>query len=461
MRFYPVRSGGVPKGLPSTSPDAPINGLPPELLLNIFRESLKLRATGEYYDTLYGLMLVCSGWATLIKDTAKLWSIVDAGRPERIPLVLERSRSAPLTIQGHLMGRLAEYDDVLFNESHRWESIRIQQTRKDVQGDLQRRLDGVSNASVLKDFHAIGSRHASTAPVLNLFSGQAPKLESIRLTRWNVHYDSPSFNNLRTLKLTEIYHKMLTWASFFAMLQRCCQHLTVLHLNNVKFDELSAEHEADVLEFPNITNFRISDLEENTHRILKSINIPRCANVQILDFKAETAADLQFMPHLTAAFGSALKPAERITLAVDNDVFRVIAFAAGRRIFDFCGELPDDPLKALEIAATQWGLLPTTRAEIRLLESGDLEPLLTILRTLPNVTTIVLYQLQEEVVRSVLELLGDSYTSPDGATTWYCPNLENFLTEQCGTRDDTPGDFVNMLDRRYENGGGERPRRLK
>lgn len=143
-------------------------------------------------------MLVCSGWATLIKDTAKLWSIVDAGRPERIPLILERSRSAPLTIENHQMGRSPEFDDAIFKESHRWESVQIQQAPEDVQGDLQRRLEGISNAPLLKDFHAIRGWRASTTPVVNIFTGQAPKLKSIRLTRLGAHYDSLSFNNIYT-----------------------------------------------------------------------------------------------------------------------------------------------------------------------------------------------------------------------------------------------------------------------
>lgn len=189
--------------------------------------------------------------------------------------------------------------------------------------------------------------------------------------------------------------------------------------------------------------------------------MPRCTDIQILNFKAETPADLQFMPHLTAAFAFALEPAEHITLAVDDATFRIIALAAGRRVFDFCGELPDKALKALEIAATQWGLPVTARTEIRLLfESGDYEPLLAILQTLPNVTTIFLCRTQEEVVRSVLQLLGDSYTNPEGAVKWHCPNLENFLTERCKTSDNTPEEFIVMLDGRY-GGEGERPRRLK
>ena len=436
----------------ATSRAAFIHELPPEILLDIIVETVKETRWSSYYDRLYSLMLVCSGWASLIKSTPKLWYLVDKDRPDRIPLVLRRSNPMSLTIEHHKMGFRPDLDDALFQECQRWESIWIKQSSEDSEGDLPRRLK-TSSLPIMKTLQVTGK--AQWKPLWNLFGPHAPKLESLRLIRCSLPYDSPVFDNLRTLELAKVGNRSNSLNSFFEMLRRC-KNVTTLDVMHLEFGDLAPEGNGDLeIHLPRLNIFRIRHVwqEAVLARLLATIRMPCAKEIIIRNFKAENTEDFP-TSHL---FQSLFNAADRINLAIEERTFRFTAYVARERTFELCGE---GPLCPLQIAATQWGLAALkVRLEIRVqvAERVDLEPLFAAFRALPNITTIGLYALRQESMMNILRFLGDPYIATDGVKRWPCPNLENFLTRRCKG---TLVVFLAMLKSRY-GAGGDRPRRFK
>lgn len=177
------------------------------------------------------MMLVCSGWASLIKVTPKLWCLVTKDRLDRLSLVLERSNPMPLTIEHHKMGIRPDLDDALFQECYRWESVSIERSSWDREGDITRRLK-TSIVPILKTFRVTGM--AQWKPVESLFDDHVPKLESLRLIRCSVSFDSQVFDNLRTLELVKVGYPDTPLDHFCKMLRRC-NRLTELDLTYLEF----------------------------------------------------------------------------------------------------------------------------------------------------------------------------------------------------------------------------------
>ncbi|KAG8988414.1 hypothetical protein FRB94_006463 [Tulasnella sp. JGI-2019a] len=74
----------------------PINQLPDELLIKIFRKALE--GQKKYCNMLFRLY-VCLRWAALIRDTPSLWTFIRASDPLHISsMILERSSKYPLEV---------------------------------------------------------------------------------------------------------------------------------------------------------------------------------------------------------------------------------------------------------------------------------------------------------------------------------------------------------------------------
>lgn len=370
-------------------------------------------------------MLVCSLWATLIKSTPKLWALVDEGCPDRLFLIIGRSNSVPLTVEKHYMGVHPDLDDALFKESYRWESIRVMEPTLD---DLPQRLGllGISILPALKHLSIISEQDSLPTPAWNFVECRTPKLESLRLVRCLPAPESLLLDNLRVLELKHVISKADMLPSLLHLLQQC-QRLDVLHLEDLKFGHSPSTTnlpEVVVLDFPSLKKFHISQLyPEDTARIISAVRMPCCTEITIHDFKVQTQQDFPTrndMPDLIATLGSVLGVAQHVMMGYRWGWFNVVVFSEGRNIFDFCGKLGcwEEPLQVFDIALADWGLpeinVPT---EIRFnLYFGDLdiEPNITILRTLPYVVTIVLLEAREQMVLDILQLLGEPYEAADG-----------------------------------------------
>lgn len=419
-------------------------------------------------------MLVTSGWASLIERTSKFWSFAEENRPDRLPLILERSDPGPISIESHQMGVDPDVDNALFQASHRWKSVQIRQAILDSEGNLQRRLGsgGIPSAPMLESFCVTGRKESSKRPVWNLFSGHAPRLETLRLNSFHVLFESPVFDNLRTLELTTIDTTRSSWGSLFDMLQRC-RELVTLEMRNLHFARLPNEDEENIIiELPNLISFHIRQFEqEHLMRILSIIRMPRCREIFVHGFMSEALEDIprrSALPHLVAAIESIFKAADQVALALEEGTFRFTPFTSGKKILDFFGGLDEDSLLTFDVVRSQWGLAElSVPVEIRLRfeDDVDVEPLFTTLRSLSHVTTIVLFQLEEHVVQNILHFLGSPYLAEsDGALKWHCPNLENLLTSHCGTSENTAKYFLRFVNNRYGGYEGrsiERPKRLK
>lgn len=77
---------------------APINGLPTEVLSQIFLLSRNLSDGMQRESTLLNISHVCKSWRTIAINSANLWTIIDCSRGKLTEAMLERAATAPLNL---------------------------------------------------------------------------------------------------------------------------------------------------------------------------------------------------------------------------------------------------------------------------------------------------------------------------------------------------------------------------
>ncbi|KAG8993675.1 hypothetical protein FRB94_010482 [Tulasnella sp. JGI-2019a] len=195
-----------------------INELPLEVLVQILSITSKKRGSRRYWKSLHLLAQVCRQWLVIIKGSPVLWTEVSEDQPKWAwTAALALSRTHPLHIT--LRFRCQPFDGALWGtvvqRIPHWEEAVI--TAIPPQEQL-RKLESVP-ALRLRHFSLLLEQCIDAPVVLDLFSGQAPglrslKLENVALPSW----DSCLLAGLQSLSLENIHHSRLSFRHLVSIL---------------------------------------------------------------------------------------------------------------------------------------------------------------------------------------------------------------------------------------------------
>lgn len=207
-----------------------MNGLPVELLVEIFKQSVihnRLRGDRLSYQELHCLALVCKRWADIVQGNPKLWVAVEGHRLEhewRTALALSGSHPINVTC---INVTNEHFWHAITPQLHRWNSAHIFMT----QGWALSALE-LNDAPRLERLH-LRTQQEFNSVVMDLFNGYAPNLRYINLSEVVLrNWNSAILIGLKALTLDYISHSGPSAQQIVNVL-RACPELEILRVHDV------------------------------------------------------------------------------------------------------------------------------------------------------------------------------------------------------------------------------------
>ncbi|KAG8973456.1 hypothetical protein FRC05_008730 [Tulasnella sp. 425] len=277
--------------------EVPINQLPIEVITEIFKHAVlptrPVPSSDEPHLQKLGMISnVCARWYNIVRNTAALWAVVDTMIvwDEALELLLERSKKSPLFItcgSGYHQNESDTFKVLwppsssimkIVSEISRWRSVDIGLTSSG--SNLLRALE--SPAPILEEFNFYleTPRHASK--ITNLFKGEAPKLEQLRVSGLSFAWSTGLFQNLTHLEIASIRHNGPTLSEVLTAIQSSSK-LQIIRLHDLAFSSDSAIPSNPPAVFKSLEFISITSLPcFETQAILSSIDAPELRSLTAL-----------------------------------------------------------------------------------------------------------------------------------------------------------------------------------
>ncbi|KAG6868982.1 hypothetical protein C0993_006504 [Termitomyces sp. T159_Od127] len=226
---------------------SPVLRLPSELLSSIFVMGV-LEIGDEDPVMVSTLMLVCRYWSEVALNTPVLWTKISVSPHDTLEKTrrkLERSKSCPLDISINFEPRMDYTTSIIEHVIRAMELIRpalwrTKSFRLSVPNRPQAHaalLRCQENAPLLETLsihiHHSMQDDSYSSPLLPLFKGYTPRLQSCSLTSFNFGWDHRLMTNLRVLKLAGYFNAFTPSASTLLDVFRQCPDLEELALRNI------------------------------------------------------------------------------------------------------------------------------------------------------------------------------------------------------------------------------------
>lgn len=214
---------------------APVHRIPDELLVDIFLR-LKLDS-GCFLKEWLKVAVVCKRWRETALNAPILWSTICCddrnmgGELNTVPMCLQRSRQAPLSVYIH-----PYYADRAMRalDGHEWRVARLYIYSFSAERMLARFVDGFSRMTSIEvlDLAAealqpISQQVPSADPTISLLAVQAHRLQRITIANLSLRTLN-GLNDLKHLDVQSSNFRPRDWLSFIA----CCPRLEHLQLKH-------------------------------------------------------------------------------------------------------------------------------------------------------------------------------------------------------------------------------------
>ncbi|KIO33554.1 hypothetical protein M407DRAFT_17509, partial [Tulasnella calospora MUT 4182] len=208
-----------------STPSPPSNGwrippsicrLPLELISYIIALSLpEAWQTGKRLKALYATRTVSNTWRDAIDSTPSLWCAVGDGVPFHVNSTsIQRSGSYPLDVyiaRRSPESRLAmkqdpiELIELVAREIRRWSTVTLRLPSPEVCSSYL-----TSPAPRLRNLTVIWKHWDGYTTTVNLFGGIAPRLETLKVERVPIDWNSSFIHGLRELELSDMIDEQIS-----------------------------------------------------------------------------------------------------------------------------------------------------------------------------------------------------------------------------------------------------------
>ncbi|KAG8945445.1 hypothetical protein FRC04_000820 [Tulasnella sp. 424] len=264
---------------------APINTLPPELLVNIFSIATRNNRITVSSDNA-ALSLVCRYWNSLVSTTPSLWARVDEETMSVAMIIraIEKSQNAPLELVCTWWALEQAKRDAMLNElfrhTHRWREVSL------ALGDIHQPLDVINTSSMPLLESLSLSVHGYPGWVrpepLDLFGGRPPpRLQKLYIGGIPVAWNPTTLCHLTTLSMSQIRQLGPSLEQLMAVLSACLD-LESLSISEVSFSGGASTSSPNPIHMPALKSLVFRTLTtEITNILLASIHAPNCISGEL------------------------------------------------------------------------------------------------------------------------------------------------------------------------------------
>ncbi|KIO30034.1 hypothetical protein M407DRAFT_20891 [Tulasnella calospora MUT 4182] len=350
---------------------SPVNALPPELLVIIFRISIDSEPVMVWSDR-GSFMLVCHYWNHLVNNTPSLWTKIQksAVPPNAfITRALENSKDSPLEIEYNAAyGRTVQADEnaflsAIFLHAHRWRKATLS-VREGAQ-ELERMTTLSAPLLESLSLSALGDPERARDEPLDIFGGRPPaKLQELFLECIPVPWSPKTLCNLKVLDITSIHHLSPSLDQLFAILS-ASPSLESLSILNVSFSGDANAPLPNPIHMSTLKKLSLKEISPKiTNRILAAIHAPECKfgslrpAVQVDPFETIFTPDVShFFDHIrsSAYASSVFCGVGDVTISWEGSwhiVLDVENIRIARRLLDWLSVSPEPKSPAVPLHLT-------------------------------------------------------------------------------------------------------------
>lgn len=297
----------------------PIQQLPTEVTLHLFDMMLRPVKRRYYHDTLKEISRVCHRWRNVIHHTPALWSKIYGNTLRQIvDQALERSAAHPLDAWFSSMGRENRIDLECFVERLSPHIGRCQSIALTYFGEWDPSQGLIQlihrPAPKLERVTLEDQRALTDFSNAELFDGQAPMLEEVKVLGIACDWRGAAFRGLAALSLSKVLFPTIDY-----LLETLDQNrlLTCLKLSFVTFQDANAQTMTPYIVLPLLTNFSLAlDDIRTTEIVFDRINAPTCSNLVLF-----LPGGPEIGTHATRLAGKWLAKRHTPTPAVESTTF--------------------------------------------------------------------------------------------------------------------------------------------
>lgn len=284
---------GLIRTAPNEAMDIPtVDRIPPEVFVPIFHCILDNSQPTKRSRVLVSLSQVSTRWYAMTANTPSLWSVINVwDHPMIRSMALDRSKTWPLTILCYhttvLVDRRVPSSKArslftaLMPHIDRWKHIYIGevQSMADIKGFLE------LPAPMIETFEIGRGSYGITQHKIDLFAGQAPRLQRVFIMGTGIKWDSGVLRGLRFLTLS--YLGQHPTPSQILQMLSICSRLETFELSNTsrvyfphEIFEAAQIHATSPIILPHLQKFKIINvLFELLCFIARNIRAPNCSDI--------------------------------------------------------------------------------------------------------------------------------------------------------------------------------------
>ncbi|KAG8887301.1 hypothetical protein FRB98_000229 [Tulasnella sp. 332] len=425
--------------------------LPTELILKIIKFVVDFAGRrsceenpNKYYDKLHILAQVSYIFASIIKETPELWSVLDTyDKPTNWQMSIRLSQSYPLTVI-HRLTSPVNYS--------RWSAVLQVIPRCKV---VSFTMYKPSNLETIEAPHletlTLGSY--SEVAVTDLFRGGAPRvrelsLRSIALREWT----SPLMHQLHSLSLSTIGdHETPFWRILLEALREC-PDLKSLGLSRVWYTNLTED--AIVLDLPHLQTLSLEDIDdEAADYLLRNLRAHHITKFRMRD---DPLLPMRQRTHfrtttsfLASPIDESLSSASSIRIEAGPRHVQIEIEAKFREVTtaSFAIKNTFQTNEILDWFVPRFDM--TLPISLNLYVGTNMTPIISSLSPLTRVASLVAIEPKwgGEDLDTILEALGAPRMSSGDHRTWLWPQLETIKIHS--KRGFMPECVLSMLRRRH------------
>ncbi|KAG9046292.1 hypothetical protein FS837_004689 [Tulasnella sp. UAMH 9824] len=261
---------------------APVNALPPELLVTIFEIVIHSECV-QFWSNHQALVLVCHHWNHLFSNTPSLWTKIKGSAETSnviITRALEMSQDSPLDVDydgtdgSRALDRQHAFLSTIFPHTHRWRKATLSIY------EAAQALEPMTtlSAPLLESLFLWACDDPAWArdEPLDIFGGRPPpRLQELTLNI-PVPWNPKTLCNLKALRIMSIEHLTPSLDQLFAILP-ASPGLETLSINNVTFSGGASAPIPNPLHMPTLQKLSLILIPPVIiNRILAAIRAPKC-----------------------------------------------------------------------------------------------------------------------------------------------------------------------------------------
>jgi hypothetical protein len=309
-----------------TTEGSPVNGLPTELLADIFDVGTHLEDDPDSdsdHRLPFSVLVshVCRLWRSVAVGSPSFWTTISfSKRPpfERPKVWIDRSKPLPIDVFINHQETMDEVFDIIVPHVTRWRELKVWVNKDTAMENVLTRLAQCASApllEILSVHHWNPEGYRPESPLVP-FHGNAPRLSYVALQDVVIDWSSPLFHDLVKFELSNEARNMYmrpSWADFSRILRES-PRLTNLTLAYSGPAGPPTDWQDELIELPSLENFSLMYYDSRwVSSLFRRLSMPNLKKLS-LDFHGVEGDYSQFIHQLATPPRSVLSGLQHLRI---------------------------------------------------------------------------------------------------------------------------------------------------